>query len=154
MGSVREILDRVPPPVLYHYTNQKGLLGILDSKEIWASHTQYLNDANEFRYAIKLVRKELERMIKAAKGLQRDLLKEMLEAVFERLEAINGVRMFVFGKWRSPLAVESLRWSDWRIFHRLSRCVLESRKHARKLLAGAVCVRPGPTDATRATALS
>jgi hypothetical protein len=89
MGSVKEILDRVPPPILYHYTNQHGLLGILDSKEIWASHTQYLNDANEFRHAIKLVRKELERMIKVTKGLQRALLKEMLEAVFERLEAIN-----------------------------------------------------------------
>ena len=91
MSHVKEILDRIPPPVLYHYTNQHGLLGILKSKVIWASHTQYLNDSDEFRHAIKLVRKELERMINKdePEGLQRDLLNEMLEAIFERIETIN-----------------------------------------------------------------
>src|ERR1039458_2917103 len=37
-----------PEGLLYHYTDQKGLLGILDSKSIWATHVRYLNDASEF----------------------------------------------------------------------------------------------------------
>jgi hypothetical protein len=60
--NAKEILDRTPPAILYHYTNQGGLLGILESKEIWASHTQYLNDAREFQHAIDLMKEELSRM--------------------------------------------------------------------------------------------
>jgi hypothetical protein len=37
-------------------------LGIFSSKEIWASHTQYLNDAREFQHAIDLMKDELSRM--------------------------------------------------------------------------------------------
>ena len=39
MASVKEILSRQPPEILYHYTGQEGLLGIIGKKEIWASHT-------------------------------------------------------------------------------------------------------------------
>jgi hypothetical protein len=48
-----------PDRPLYHYTNQTGLLGIIRSKEIWATHTQYLNDSREFSYAVRMVRDEL-----------------------------------------------------------------------------------------------
>ena len=48
-----------PPAILYHYTTQQGLLGIIRDKEIWASHTQYLNDAREFRHALDLIKEEL-----------------------------------------------------------------------------------------------
>jgi hypothetical protein len=40
--------------LLYHYTDQKGLLGILDSKSIWATHVRYLNDASEFVHGINI----------------------------------------------------------------------------------------------------
>jgi hypothetical protein len=51
--NVKEILNRHPPGILYHYTTQTGLLGIITSGEIWASHTQYLNDVREFPHAIE-----------------------------------------------------------------------------------------------------
>lgn len=38
--------------ILYHYTSQHGLLGILGSKSIWATNTQYLNDHTEFVHAL------------------------------------------------------------------------------------------------------
>ena len=66
MVSVKEILFRQPPEILYHYTGQKGLLGIIGKKEIWASHTQYLNDQREFRHAMELVRDELSQMARQA----------------------------------------------------------------------------------------
>jgi hypothetical protein len=37
-----------PSGLLYHYTDQKGLLGILESKGIWATHVRHLNDGSEF----------------------------------------------------------------------------------------------------------
>ena len=40
--------------VVYHYTNQKGLLGILQSNSLWASHVFYQNDSKEFLYGKEL----------------------------------------------------------------------------------------------------
>ena len=37
-----------PEGLLYHYTGQKWLAGILGSKSIWATHVRYLNDESEF----------------------------------------------------------------------------------------------------------
>lgn len=62
MGNAKEILSREPPPTLYHYTTQQGLLGIIRDKEIWASHTQYLNDVREFRHALDIFKEELSAM--------------------------------------------------------------------------------------------
>lgn len=38
--------------MIYHYTNLQGLLGIINSKSIWASHCEYLNDSSEYNHAI------------------------------------------------------------------------------------------------------
>lgn len=35
------------PELLYHYTTQDGLLGILENACIWATHYRCLNDASE-----------------------------------------------------------------------------------------------------------
>jgi adenosylmethionine-8-amino-7-oxononanoate aminotransferase len=40
--------------VLYHYTSQAGLLGIINSKVLWASNIFYLNDTTEFAYFVDL----------------------------------------------------------------------------------------------------
>lgn len=38
------------PSLLYHYTTAEGLKGILESKTIWATDAEFLNDAQELRY--------------------------------------------------------------------------------------------------------
>ena len=43
------------PEVLYHYTTREGLFGILSSLKIWASSSQFLNDASEFTYSTQLI---------------------------------------------------------------------------------------------------
>ncbi len=43
------------PELLYHYTTQKGLLGILHERCIWATHIRYLNDASEFKHGVEMV---------------------------------------------------------------------------------------------------
>jgi hypothetical protein len=52
-------LGDAPPPVLYHYTTSRGLLGILEHNTLWATHIGYLNDASELRYACDMVRAAL-----------------------------------------------------------------------------------------------
>jgi hypothetical protein len=37
-----------PPDTLYHYTGQLGLLGMTQTRELWATKIQYMNDAAEF----------------------------------------------------------------------------------------------------------
>jgi hypothetical protein len=43
------------PDFIYHYTNQSGLLGILENRELWATKIHYLNDSTEFSYIFKMV---------------------------------------------------------------------------------------------------
>lgn len=50
-----------PPPLLYHYTTESGLCGILRSGRFWSSNTRHHNDAAELRYAASIFRAHLER---------------------------------------------------------------------------------------------
>jgi len=49
------------PDQLYHYTNADGILGIIESRVIRATHIDCLNDASEGRYAHALLTEELLR---------------------------------------------------------------------------------------------
>jgi hypothetical protein len=48
-----------PAGLLYHYTDQKGLLGILENKEIWSTHLRYLNDTSEGKIVFNAVLNEI-----------------------------------------------------------------------------------------------
>lgn len=47
------------PKILYHYTTQSGLLGILSAKKIWATQIHYLNDTKEFWHALEVAEASL-----------------------------------------------------------------------------------------------
>lgn len=51
------------PKNIYHYTGSKGVLGIITTQKIWATHYSFLNDYNEFEYAKDLIRKILEEIL-------------------------------------------------------------------------------------------
>lgn len=44
--------------MLYHYTSLNGLLGILRSRSIWATHASYLNDASEFFHGLAFAKQQ------------------------------------------------------------------------------------------------
>ena len=48
------------PEILYHYTSQTGLIGMLNTETIWASKIRYLNDSKEFALALELASDELD----------------------------------------------------------------------------------------------
>ena len=54
MDLFNSLVRKKPPERLYHYTSPSGLKGILTDKVTWASVIHYLNDAEEFKYAIDL----------------------------------------------------------------------------------------------------
>jgi len=58
--NVNQHLKARPPGRIYHYTSQRGLLGIFTGREIWATKIQYMNDVEEFRHAIQLAETTLE----------------------------------------------------------------------------------------------
>jgi len=41
-----------PPPILYHYTNDAGLAGIIESGRLWFSDIFALNDPSELRHGL------------------------------------------------------------------------------------------------------
>ena len=43
------------PERLHHYTGQRGLIGIIERKAIWASQVQYLNDGSELTLSFELM---------------------------------------------------------------------------------------------------
>jgi hypothetical protein len=50
------------PDLLYHYTTQGGLDGILSSNSIWATHYRFLNDSTERLHGLKLFNEALYRI--------------------------------------------------------------------------------------------
>ena len=81
---LNDVLSRKPETPLYHYTTQTGLLGIIKDRQIWATHTQYLNDRREFLHAVDLVRREIERLLNEQNT-------GAGEASATRTEALNGM---------------------------------------------------------------
>lgn len=85
----KRFLTRRPPETLYHYTCQRGLLGIIENRELWATQIQFLSDAQEFIYAHRLMQEELEKRRAATdedviRGLEGDLKEES-----EQIEYLN-----------------------------------------------------------------
>jgi len=50
-----EARHRGGPAILYHYTAADGLLGMLQSHQIWATNVRFMNDRSELDYGINLV---------------------------------------------------------------------------------------------------
>lgn len=48
------------PKVLYHYTTQSGLIGILKSEQLWATKVQHMDDLTEFRLAVRVALAQIE----------------------------------------------------------------------------------------------
>jgi len=74
---LNEVLSRKPEVPLYHYTSQSGLLGIIDKREIWATHTQYLNDRREYLLALELVQNEIDALRATVNEEDRNVLDDM-----------------------------------------------------------------------------
>ena len=93
--------------ILYHYTSQQGLLGILAQKELWASQIHFLNDSMEFWHAFEVARNELQRQLEGA----HDQVKEKLETLLGNLDSTAHVGVCV-----SSFSEHGDSLSQWRAY--------------------------------------
>lgn len=92
--------------LLYHYTDQNGFMGIINSCELWATKIQYLNDSNEFFLAITLANGILDEMIAKEKD---ERIKLRLNRFISNLKGIRNLNLCV-----CSLSEEGDLLSQWR----------------------------------------
>src|SRR5712692_3243290 len=91
-------------PRLWHYTDAKGLVGILAEQTIRATRTDYLKDLCELKYGTELIRCESKRFLQSKPGLR-----ELINTAIETTNCIRPKHRFVSsfctkeddpGQWR------------------------------------------------------
>jgi DUF2971 family protein len=94
---------------LYHYTGVRGLLGIVDSRTVWASHIYYLNDSKEVLHACDVLGGLLAERRRMRDDSEREFTKQFLEWLdsFRR----DAFHIFVFSLSEEPSLL-----SQWRSY--------------------------------------
>lgn len=79
-------LKRQITSYLFHYTTPTGLIGILNSGEIWATNIRFLNDFNELIEAFDIAKSLLESKLSGSdsKSKASDLLSNMINKIDSR----------------------------------------------------------------------
>ena len=60
---VKSLTSQKPPHRIYHYTNDVGLKGILESGKLWLTEISSLNDPSELNHGFGVAIKELKKMV-------------------------------------------------------------------------------------------
>jgi len=93
------------PKILYHYTTQRGFVGIVNSKSIWATNITYLNDSTEFTYAFDVAKRIINYLDKAHYKYAKDLIKLVDDVRLRNIHANHFVCSFtekgdLLSQWR------------------------------------------------------
>ena len=90
-ASFIEHLRRRPRnDTVYHYTPQSGVLGIIKSKELWASQVQYMNDSTEYNSALQLADDILEKRSSGADSATSNIITKIRVMIAK----VGDVRIF------------------------------------------------------------
>jgi hypothetical protein len=73
--------------ILYHYTDANGLLGIVKSRELWATHILHLNDSSEYSHAVQVAAKQTKKGLLSAELTE--ALKMLVPASTVNPEEVN-----------------------------------------------------------------
>ncbi|NNC17377.1 DUF2971 domain-containing protein [Corallococcus exiguus] len=101
-------MDNNPPITLYHYTDARGLLGILDTKHFWFSQAGFLNDSTELTHADSIIRSALNRRLEFTKSLA---AREMLTAA---LNSVDPFSTYSAGSFIACFCENGDLLSQWR----------------------------------------
>lgn len=80
-GAWADHVGTTTPTVLYHYTTQRGLLGIVERKVLWATNISYLADSAEFSGALSSAKYVLREARPALPDELTDLFDRLIESV-------------------------------------------------------------------------
>lgn len=90
MGAHAATVSGKKMNTLYHYTSLSGILGILRSRSIWATHASYLNDSSEFLHGLDFAKNVAGRIY-----MEDDYLAAFRWAVRDGLEAVSADDLYV-----------------------------------------------------------
>jgi hypothetical protein len=107
-----EVLCSIPEKSLCHYTSATGLIGILESKQLYATDVRFLNDSQELLYAVDLAKQYLTNQPLQSKDDERkafaDFALKLLDTK-DNLVVILGTPTFV-----ASFSEENDLLSQWR----------------------------------------
>jgi len=92
MEIINSSNEKTIPSELFHYTSQKGLLGILESNTLWTSKNTCLNDSSEFKLALDIAKKVLFERKKAETS---SLMIEKIDTLIQNIETIRKYHVYV-----------------------------------------------------------
>jgi hypothetical protein len=107
-NTLNRALIRQPQEWLYHYTTGPGFLGIVASKEIWATSIHYMNDAKEFALALEVAHFCLHAV---RKGVKTEEESALLDRMIQQLEWVAQVNVCVVSFSEVPDQL-----SQWRAY--------------------------------------
>lgn len=110
MRTIDDFFNEKVTMPLYHYTGISSLMGIAESKKIWASNAYYLNDGEEIIYAHRILQKVInERIEKESDERVNNFLSQFIEWLKPFSSA--GFNIFIFS-----LSQEMNSLSQWRSY--------------------------------------
>ena len=134
---------------LYHYTSLNGILGILRSNSVWATHASYLNDASEFFHGLSFAKQ-----IAGGIFMEDDYLAAFGWAVRHALQAVSADDLYVasfsekadlLSQWRGYcpagaglcLGFDSTQLKNFCLArgYRLEKCIYEHQKQIQQVEA-------------------
>jgi hypothetical protein len=81
-----KVFPQSPPETIFHYTTQKGILGIIQNREMWATQIHFLNDKNEIHLTFEILTRELKALLKST---QTPALKSILQEISDYLQIMD-----------------------------------------------------------------
>jgi hypothetical protein len=93
---------------LYHYTTSAGLIGILQSRKIWASEIRFLNDMREFSEALDLIQNLNANILRGRKSKAAAFVNSRIQSLLRLPKSVvTGIFVTSFsedgnqlGQWR------------------------------------------------------
>lgn len=124
-GNNREL-----PEILYHYTNPKGLIGIVEANCLWLTDYSYLNDPKELIHGSNLILRAIREMIPdVACDTSRNMLESWNSNVlnWQELRDSSPIRVCI-----ASLSKRGDDLSQWRAYGSISIgfCPKELASHA------------------------
>jgi len=94
---------------LYHYCDSEALLGIMSSKELWATDIRHLNDPREFEYGCQLIHELFTKKSSDYKDASIEAIRRYTPAQINRFENDSCVYVACFSGHKDML-------SQWRSY--------------------------------------
>ena len=79
MRQVDSFFSPTADRTLYHYTGIGGLMGMVDSRAVWASHIYYLNDSKEILHACDVLSSLLSKKETAGDNAEGEFIRQFRE---------------------------------------------------------------------------